>query len=258
MTSVQKQRIQKILLALVLVYVVPVAALGAYKLLRPKAVASGQVRYELAWDTRGTTNNTWKTNLGYTVKLERGFVVSYGVQLMSCPHTHSWLESLFSAVQSSQSALAGHGSSQDPAALEIKQLESLTQPKNSSFAAVTVHEPNYCQGFYVVAKAQGQLSGKSLSLRGTVTKNNKTTPFVLESEHAFGDLHPLVQAGKTVHLALGADPIQVRYVRRLAGLFDDLEFASGTAFEHGMTVLRNLHKNTKIVVEGGQIHMQSQ
>jgi hypothetical protein len=256
MTAQQKQGIKKILLALVLVYALPVLALGIYKLLRPKTSQSGQVQYQLAWDTSGVKNGIWQTNLGYTVRLEQGFVVSYGLQLMACPHSHSWLESLLAGLANSQNTLAGHPSTQDPTAQEIKQLESLTAPKTSSFAPLTVHEPNYCQGFYVVSKTKGQLGGKSLYLRGTYQKNGKAKPFTIESDMAFGDLHPLVQAQKTVHVAIGAAPIRVKLLRRLSGLFDHLEFGSDTGFEHSMTVLKNLHQNTHVLVESGRVHPQ--
>jgi hypothetical protein len=256
MTIQQKQGIKKIVLVLVLVYALPVLALGIYKLLRPKTIQSGQVQYQLAWDTSGVQNSVWKTNLGYTVRLEQGFLVSYGVQLMACPHSHSWLETLLSGLGNSQTALAGHPSAQDPAAQEIKQLESLTVPKSSSFAPSMVHEPNYCQGFYVVSKTVKQLDSKSLFLRGTYEKNGKTKAFTIESDTAFGDLHPLVQAQKTVHVTIGAAPIRITFLRRLSGLFDNLEFESGTALERSLTVLRNLHKNTRVLVESGQAHAQ--
>jgi hypothetical protein len=266
---VQTYRVKMVLLVLLIVYAVPLAALGAYKLLKP--TSSGQIEYGLAWNTAGVQREqnawVWTSNLGYTVRLERGFVNTYGLQLLSCPHSHSWWETLLSNLEPlSGTALAGHSPGQDPAAINSNRIESLLPPVHSSFPAVTVHEPNYCQGYLVAARATlssqstssknvlASMNGKSIFLRGTFEKNGLKKPFVISSENAFGDAHALENPSGTVHATISEKPIRVEFVRSLRGLFDDLEFATDSAFDQGMTVLRNLNKHVRVRVVSGMVH----
>lgn len=212
--------------------------------------------------------NAWVfvTNLGYTVRLEQGFVNTYGLQLLFCPHTHSWWETLLSNLETfSGVALAGHSPGQDPAAINSNQIESLTRPVKSSFPAVTVHEPNYGQGYLVAARATppnqnsgsknftSSMNGKSIYLRGTFGKSGAQNPFVISSENAFGDAHELENLSGTVHAAISEKPIRAEFVRSLRGLFDDLKFTSDSAFDQGMTVLRNLNNHVRVRVTSGTV-----
>ncbi len=260
------RQVKMILLVLLLVYAVPAAALGLYKLLRAKTISSGQVVYSLAWDTSGVQHEgkTWlfQTNLGYTVKLEQGFVNAYGVQLMSCPHTHSWLESLLASLEvASGIALAGHTKGQDPAALQTNTVENLLEPQASSFSTVVVHEPNFCQGYFVAVKTTPRsknlnavMTGKSLFLRGTYSKNGITKPFTISSENAFGDVHKLFGSSGAVHVGISFEPIRVKFTQGLKALFDDLEFQSDSEFSQSMTVLRNFNNQINVKVLSGKVH----
>jgi hypothetical protein len=264
MSPLPLRRVKLILLCLVLVYAVPAVALAVYKLVKPKTVSSGQILYRLNWDTtrlnRDGTAWVFMTNRGFKIRLEQGLINAYGWQLISCPHSHSWLESLLSGIAQFGMALAGHGAGRDAAELIGNQLESLVQPKNSSFAAVTVHEPNYCEGYFVMVKASlnrqnsvPSMAGKSIFLRGRYTKNGVSRSFVISSANAFGDAHKLMQGNSFVHAAISAVPIEVLFTRRLAGLLDDLDFTE-TDFTKGMTVLRNLNNQTRVTVLSGLVH----
>ncbi len=258
--------IKKILLALVLVYFVPAVALGAYKFLRPKTISSGAINYLLAWDTSGVKRDgkalVFQTNLGYSVRLEQGLINAYGLQLMSCPHTHSWLESLLAGLEVvSGVALAGHTQGQDPAALQANTIQNLLEPRATGFKAVVVHEPNYCQGYFVATRATPHsknlnvnILGKSLFLRGTFSKNGIKKSFSISSENAFGDVHKLFNSSGVVHVGISADPIRVKFTQHLNGLFDNLEFESDSEFTRSMTVLRNFNNAISVTVLSGKVH----
>lgn len=266
MSQYQSRQIKKIILVLVLIYAIPALTLGMYKLLRPKSLQSGQIIYSLAWDTSGVQRDktawVFKTNLMYTVKLEQGFLNAYGVQLMSCLHTHSWLERLLAGVEAASGvALAGHSPGQDLAALQANTVENLLQLQRSSFNAVTVHEPNYCKGYFVATKAtpnsknlNSNISGKSIFLRGTFSKNGIKSPFIISSENAFGDVHNLLSSSSKVHVGISAEPIRVEFIRQLKNLFDNLEFETDSDFNKGMTVLRNLNEHVSVNILSGKIH----
>jgi hypothetical protein len=263
----QKSRLlKKILLALVLVYAVPAVGLAAYKFLRPKTISSGTIHYALAWDTSGVRRDgkvwVFQTNLGYTVKLEQGFINAYGVQLMACPHSHSWLESLLAGLeQASGVALAGHSQGQDPAALQENTIQNLLEPQSVRFKAVTVHEPNYCKGYFVATRAtpnsknlNAVMAGKSIFLQGTYSKNGITKPFNISSQNAFGDTHKLFNSSVEVHVGISSEPIRITFIQRLKGLFDNLEFESDSEFTRSMTVLRNFNSQIRVVVLSGKVH----
>ncbi len=263
----QKSRvIKKILLTLVLVYAVPAVALTAYKFLRPKTISSGELNYVLAWDSSGVKREgkawVFGTNLGYTVRLTLGFINGYGLQLMSCPHSHSWLESLLAGLKvASGSVLAGHSQGQDPAALQINTIQNLLELQTANFTAVTVHEPNYCQGYFVATRAtpnsknlNAAMAGKSIFLRGTYTKNGVTKAFSLSSQNAFGDAHKLFDLNGQVHVGISAGPIRVKFTQHLKGLFDNLEFKTDSAFTRSMTVLRNFNNQISVGMLSGKVH----
>ena len=99
-------------------------------------------------------HNTFVANPCSSYGSSKGFLNAYGVQLMFCPHTHSWLETLLTGLEAA-SGLCWQVCSQgqDLAALQTNTVENLLQPQNSSFPSLTVHEPNYCRGYFVATRA---------------------------------------------------------------------------------------------------------
>jgi hypothetical protein len=245
--------------------------LGVLFILRPHAeTISGDIHYRLAWYTDGITYNdsgwTVTTASGYTVHVEAGYITSYSAELVYCPHNHSFL-GLFGSIFSMLTAHAGHTGETSPAKVNASVIESLTKPTETDWDTVTVAEPAYCQGHYLIGRADNttqampndvNMNRMSIYIRGTYRSatTESATPFLIQTNLGNGTLQELHMPDKpnAVHAEIGAQPVEITIRRHLATLFDQIDFDHMGTQEQAKALLNQLIAQTEIVVTGGTAH----
>lgn len=226
--------------------VVSCADSGAHEHTHPEGAFD--VRYSLAWNDAGVsrTGDGWQTttDLGYLVRVDRGWLVSYSIQLVPCAapteveanRASRALRRIWAAISPIGTAWAGHGNDSD-VSIVLGTAESFAQPVE--WSATTVRgEGAYCTLHYLVARADDELlSGAqsldldrlSLVIEGAWSADgSEWTDLSVESSTGFGALVPLSDVaapGATAPDLVGAGPIDVRLERQLATLFDGIDFA---------------------------------
>lgn len=233
----------------------------------------GTITYETQWDwgTATPTDNGWQVvnNLGYTVMVEKGYIVSYSTQLIYCEHTHSifdWLGSVFAAAV----VHAGHNSSgdADPASVVASMVESLSQPETGIMGTVTVEEPTYCTGHYLAARGSSDglnmptdkdMYGVTLYIEGTYQAPDSeiAISFTAETNLANGQMRDLFAPDdltNPIHVGIGETPVRIGIVRYLDTLFDDADFATMDSAALGKTILWSMLDDMQMVVLEGDIH----
>ena len=234
-------------------------------LLNHKPVESGDIRYTLTWtwgDAVGTETGWQVTNdLGYTINVEKGYLVSHSVQLIACEddaENAGLLDDIFGA----NTAEAGHGGDEnDPSALLIPQIENLAQVTTIDFGAVNVPFQRYCTAHYLVARSDGlttnmpddiDMYGKSLYLEGTyqAADSDAVVAFSLQTSLANGkivDIRPSIDS-EPVRLEVSDEGIHINIQRQLDTLFDGVDFLTMDSDEQARTVLWSLIRDTQVLV----------
>ena len=229
---------------------------------------SGTITYQLSWDTDGVTftDESWQVenDLGYVVNVERGYVVSYSATANDCPHRHGLLANLLGFITPA-TAFAGHSTEHDPAQITPSYNESLTALETITLDTVTVNEPSYCEGHYLIAATDTNsatlpddvdMYATSLYIEGEYTAPNGDTsiPFTIDSSLAWGALQTLTtdQSDGAYHVEIGDTPVLLNIERQLATMFDGLDFATMNARTQEMTILRTLTEHTRIIIVEGQ------
>ena len=210
------------------------------------------MRYLLTWTADGVTreaDGTWTatTDLGYRVHVRRGWVTSYSTELVECPkETAAW--SLFA-----DPAFAGHLSgTPNPAAVKPMRVESLTAPAASEAGIVTLSPQPYCQLHYLVARAGHDSPGlpadldmvdTTLHVEGAYRAADAAgdTAFTIHSSSAYGQLFAL-------QLDTGRDGGDVVLQRRLASMFDGVDFARMPEKTAALQILRALVDHVAVEV----------
>ena len=99
--------------------------------------------------------------MGYTVTVERGYVVNYSMQLVECDHDHTHEEAsiLDDLNLLPATASAGHGGDgPDPSAIEVGIVESIGAPELTSLGTVETSDLiTYCGGHYLIAAGRDHL-----------------------------------------------------------------------------------------------------
>lgn len=240
----------------------------AYFLPAPTSSTPGNVVYTTTWDWGAAQPDPaggWHVvnDLGYEVHLQDGYIVTYSATLGECPHSHSFLAWLVSLL-TPNSAAAGHNSEADPAQINASFVDSLAQPTAHEWGTVLVNEPSYCEGHYLVARADHTTAGSSaafetsISITGTYQSvmSDEIQSFTLTSAVAWGTLGPLLDgdAQGNVHIEIGNEAVHIDIRRQLDRLFDGIDFATISESAFAQAVLRNLLQNTRFVVAAGRMH----
>jgi hypothetical protein len=117
----------------------------------PKAGTPHQVRYQLDWvwdDGQKIPGGTaWEVtnDLGYRVRVTRGYVTSYSMELVECPKNAATTPvarlGTFLRLAVEGTAFAGHATgTPNPAAIHPMQVESLTEPKPQQLRPVLLSQ----------------------------------------------------------------------------------------------------------------------
>jgi hypothetical protein len=241
--------------------------------------AGGEVRYELSWDARGVTRPAgeaaWQVvnDLGYRVRVERGYLVARSMELVECGGSServAGLPSLVGAVLGPPPAYAGHGSmAPNPVAISTPHIESLLAAEHAEAGRVPLPNVAYCRVHYLVARADRSAVGlpadldmldKSVRVEGAYLAPGATeeVPFALATSIANGALVELFPPGRFAvaqdAFRLTGDVAGARVVirRRLATLFDGIRLDEASTGDAARRLVENVidDATVEVAVEG--------
>ena len=230
-----------------------------------------RVEYRLTWaGDDGVTpagDGAWSvtTDLGYRVRVARGWITSYSMELVECPKEAREDAvapfALFATMLDARAAWAGHLSgTPNPAAIRPMQVESLTEPSSHDVGAVTLAPQPYCQLHYLVARAGKDSPGlpadldmvdASLHLEGTYQARDadRATPFTVHTDVAYGQLFDHTAPGGTVlHVDTGREAVRVEVQRRRSHMFDHVDFARMADRQLALRILTSLVDDVAVAI----------
>jgi hypothetical protein len=229
----------------------------------PPPPSPHRVEYRLTWARdEGVTpggDGSWSVtnDLGYRVRVARGWITSYSMELVECPKESreegSPFAFIYSMLLGARAAWAGHLSgTPNPAAIRPMQVESLTDPASHDVGAVVLAPQPYCQLHYLVARAGKDSPGlptdldmvdASLHLEGTYQARDadNATPFTVHTDVAYGQLFDhTAPTGATLHVDTGREAVRVEVGRRRSRMFDHVDFARMADRQLALRVLTSL------------------
>lgn len=243
----------------------------------PAGLYATSARYVLRWDRAGTAPAPGgppgafvvTSNLGFEVRVERGFVVDTSASLVDClgPGGDVWrpageLAASWVARGLLGVAHAGHSQAADPSSLARATLTDLTTADGDRVAGETrFPEARYCHVHLVIAGGAApspytatlptvDTTRTSLYVRGAFRRaGGELRPLELRSASADAllvDLPSVVEGPLTGRAAV------VVLERRLATMFDDVALdaldAPGASAAAAKAVLRNLDRRARVRV----------
>jgi hypothetical protein len=238
----------------------------------PSAGAWHEVRYRLewAWDdaTRIENGPAWEVtnDRGYRVRVTRGYVTSYSMELVECPRDAGAspgerLGSLLGWTVEG-TAWAGHSAgTANPAAIRPMQVESLTEPTARDVGQVLLAPQAYCQLHYLIARAGREAPGlppdvemvdASLHVDGTYQARDASaaTPFTLHTAVANGGLFDRPAGSRAaMRVDTGKNAARVIVRRHLGRIFDGVEFASMTEHQVAGEILKSLIDHVEVEID---------
>ena len=238
----------------------------------PRARAAHQVRYQLDWVWDGAETipdgTAWEVtnDLGYRVRVTRGYVTSYSMELVECPKetTATPIARLGTLLRSivEQPAYAGHATgTPNPAAIRPMQVESLTAPTFHQVGAVLLAPQTYCQLHYLVARAGRDAPGlpadldmvdTTLHIDGTYRAPGTAadTPFTLHTAVAYGALFDhTASSSAPLHVDTGTSATQVTVRRHLGSIFDGVDFVKMTDRMVAGQLLKSLVDHAEVEIQ---------
>jgi hypothetical protein len=240
----------------------------------PARSASHTAGYRLEWSADGVDiepgGTGWQatTDRGYRVRVERGYLVDYSMELVECPKEarRSDGDSLW-AWFPVQAAWAGHmPTTPNPAAIHTPHIEALHAPTDFDVGSMSLAPQRYCRVHYLIARANRSAVGlpddvdmveRSLYMRGAYHSATATEshPFELATSAANAVLTELFPpghfgvAGSAIVVDTGRENVRVVIHRALKSLFDGVDFDSMTPARVERQVLQNLIDHTDIAVQ---------
>lgn len=239
-----------------------------------RATAPHVVTYALDWAPEGAVAAardadgafTVTSDLGYTIRVTRGWITSFGVELVECPRSAA-VAPLARAAALAWSAIegtawAGHsGDAPNPAAAHPMQVESLTRPRAYDVARLELAPQAYCKLHYLLARAGAEardlprdrdMVGTSLHVEGTYRAPGSASdvPFTLHTASAYGAL--VERAGtdaRPLRVDAGDGDARITVRRHRARMFDGVDLAHVPERVAAMQVLRALVEHVDVRVE---------
>jgi len=236
----------------------------------PPSPAPHHVRYRLDWavegaEGRGAAGWSVTTDLGYRVHVTRGYVTSYSMELVECPRQSptpiARAGDVLRALAGEGTAFAGHSAgTPNPAAIRPMRIESLTSPAPAEVGDVLLQPQAYCQLHYLIARAGPDAVGfpgdvemhdTSLHVEGTFRVPGGTTdmPFTVHTAVANGGLFDRATgAREPMRFDTGTSALQVTVRRRLARMFDGVDFATMTDRMVASQILKALIDHVEVEI----------
>lgn len=221
------------------------------------------VRYRFTWAADDVVaaheGGAWEvtTNLGYRVRVVRGWITSYSTELVECPRAAD-VDPLLLRPFAPAVAWAGHNAgTPNPAAVKPMQVESLTDPVVHDAGTVLLAPQPYCQVHYLVARAGHDSPGlpreidmvdTSLHVEGTYRApagaedgagGAPEAAFTIHTPSAYGQLFARVgdpPADLRVDPGRGGLDVEIR--RHRSRLFDGVDFARMPAKSAALRMLQ--------------------
>ena len=207
-----------------------------------------EVQYQLTWSDQYPDEHpdggwVFLNDLGYSIHLVRGYVVSYSVRLEPCRSTVRW--PILSSV-----AYAGHSDFLD-ASNSPSYVEDLLSLQNIDVAAISVEGTAYCDGVYTIARADQQtlqlpsevdMTSQSLWLEGDWQREGVDASFLLHTSIPAQEMIALSEVVVDGEGDRGILLVQ-RDVHRL---FDQVDFIAEEDGRLALQVLTNLSDSTMI------------
>ena len=241
-----------------------------------RAAAPHVVTYALDWarDDAGVTPPdadgafTVTSDLGYAVRVTRGWITSYGVELVECPRAAAAAPAplaraaavVWSALEGT--AWAGHSAdAPNPAAAHPMQVESLVAPAAHDVARIELAPQAYCKLHYLLARAGAEarglprepdMVGTSLHVEGTFRAPGSASdvPFTLHTASAYGALvEHAGPAPQPLRVDTGDHDARITVRRHRAHMFDGVDFARMPERAAAMQVLRALVEHVDVRIE---------
>lgn len=229
----------------------------------PPAPVPHDVRYRLTWASDDVTpsadGSAWEVtnNRGYRVRVTRGWVTSYSMELVECPKAADAGRGAFFV----GTAWAGHRSgTPNPAAIQPMQVESLMHPGPHDVGTVTLAPQAYCQVHYLIARAGRDSPGLpadldmvdvSLHVEGTYRAPDATADagFTIHTASAYGQLFSRVgEPPAALYVDTGRNALVVEIRRRRSRLFDGVDFQGMTVKAAGLRMLQGLVDGAEVKV----------
>ena len=227
------------------------------------------VHYQIAWArddvAQATEGVGWEvTNaLGYRVRVTRGYVTTYSMELVECPKLGAAPADVVAALSSllePPSAWAGHASgTPNPAAIRPMQVESLLAPTDREVGTVMLVPQAYCQMHYLIARAGHDSPGlpseldmvdASLHVDGTYRAPGATrpTPFTIHTAIANGGLFDRTATSAPIRVDTGRTTTRVTVRRHLGSLFDAVDFTTMTEGVRAEGILASIIDHVEIEI----------
>jgi hypothetical protein len=238
----------------------------------PPSPTAHRVRYQLDWVLDGVRKTAdgkaWEVtnDLGYRVRVTRGYVTSYSMELVECPKNTAATPLarlgtlLWPVVEGT--AYAGHlTGTPNPAAIHPMQVESLTEPVPHEVGTVLLAPQAYCQLHYLVARAGRDAPGlpadldmvdTSLHIDGTYQAPGTAAdvPFTVQTASAYGALFDhAVNSAAPIHVDTGRSALEVTVRLRLGKIFDGVDFVKMTDRMVAGQVLRSLVNHAEVEIK---------
>lgn len=220
-----------------------------------------KVLYLLAWNVEGirilNQGAAWEvdTNQGYQVRVTSGYVTSHTAELIPCGRAGeagaSWMEWL-----APRAAFATHALPLDPSAFHRARIEPLLHVRTRRVVRPLTRGASYCAADYLIARAGDDALGqptdfdmvdRSLFLRGRVRRGAEAwRDFEVSTRVAHGFRREFA-----LRAAPHATPLVVRIERRLASLFDGIDFDDVPQREWARQILHNLIAGAEVQFPSG-------
>jgi hypothetical protein len=226
-------------------------------------VSPASVRWVLDWGSVSNDGQGFEvmSDLGYRVRVEAGWIGSWGITLIECPaEGEERAPSVELGLASPWLIAEGHASGEDdPSAWVFAGVESLTERRIVEAEPIELDGARYCEVHHLLAPISeasegfaaaeaalteldptASLVGASVLIIGSWEPpgGGAATPFVLRSEQGYGKI---LELDTTAAGLEGAD-IEVLLQRELTGMFDQVEFATDEPDDVSWQVLGNLAK----------------
>jgi len=222
--------------------------------------APHRVDYRLTWahdDVTPARDGSWSVtnDLGYEVRVKRGWITSYSMELVECPKAalFEWL--------GPRAAWAGHASgTPNPAAIRPMQVEALTQPTGHDVGSVTLAPQPYFQLHYLVARAGKDAPGlpdgidmvdASLHLEGSYRApgGGAETPFTVHTAVAYGQLFDrTARSDRVLHVDTGRESVRVEVRRRRRHMFDRVDFSRMAERQLALQILTSFVNDAEVEI----------
>lgn len=246
-----------------------VCAAGCRETRDPSPAAPHAIRYRLAWDTADAKAAdagvfTTTTDRGYRIRITRGYLTNYSMELVECAPPVAPLALLGSVLSTAVegTAYAGHASgTPNPAAVRPMQVESLTAPVALAAGRATPPAQTYCQLHYLIARAGAEARGLpsdldmvdvSLHIEGDYTPPGVSKPLLLKLHTAIanGVLLDHVEApAAPLRVDTGRAATRVTIRRHLTRAFDGIDFATVAESAVAERVLQSLVDHVDVEIE---------